>query len=98
MHLGAQAWVIRELFKIDITRIAGAVVSTDASKNSKKILDISYSGVFKDYVKLLWAIRSLYNHSERLVPNINSKSDSVFGGSTALCLFIVFMDRISRHS
>lgn len=95
MHLGAQAWVIRQLFKIDITRIAGAVVSTDASK---KILDISYSGVFKDYVKLLWAIRSLYNHSERLVPNINSKSDSVFGGSTALCLFIVFMDRISRHS
>lgn len=92
MHLGAHAWVIRELFKIDITRIAGAVVSTDASKNSKKILDISYSGVFKDYVELLWAIRSLYNHSERLVPNINSKSD------TALCLFIVFMDRISRHS
>lgn len=57
MHLGAQAWVIRELFKIDITRIAGAVVSTDASKNNKKILDISYSGVFKDYVELLWGIR-----------------------------------------
>ena len=49
---------------------------------------------------LLRAIQSLYTQSESCVRVLGSKSDSFPVGVGALSpiLFVIFMDRISRHS